>query len=841
MQQMSGGQPPSGAKESFSVFFSKVAGITTLICFVLLMTDSPPSLQKHALMILKYAVGSWGVFVALPYIVRSILKAPWQIATHLKSILRGVAIVIGLPFVLRTLWKNRHNLKGMIPRLINKWLESIGLGGLIVNVSPSVAPDLNNLQPGIDQAGRQSQSSPLSVAMQSSLPAPYDRLPINPNPIPSSTLDPTMASNLIRSAIEQAGINLDQNIDVISVESGPTLQTISFRLPPNLQFSQLRKKHEDLATHLGFRSGFSITSSHHRSAAAFVVPHKDRAAVYMRDIAAAFIEFAKSASIPMIFGKDALGRAVFMDLVKLPHLLIAGSTGSGKSVFLNGLLASALQSRSPSQLQFLLIDPKMVELNVFNGFPHLLSPVVTDPKRASLALKKVVVEMEKRYERMGKVGARNIIQYNRQSQQKMPYIVVVIDEYADLMMVAAGDVEDAVQRITQMGRAAGIHLISATQRPSSDIVTGTIKANLPSRVSFRLQGRVNYQVVLDSTDPNLLGMGDGVFTVNGGNLERFQSAAISINDDEAVAYIEDLKSYWRENSRQGSTSSTSTLSLSKDSPSEDENAVPADKQLNDVALLDETGQMSFGFPGLDEEDHEEEAVRDEEIYQKAVEWAQNPEVVFSASLLQRRFRIGALRAARIVDRMEQEGLIGPYDGQNPGRKWLGGQSEISATPADSPPWHDNEALSGDDEYTHFYQLVKDKGGFSMSFVQERMQIDSATATMHLRRMMEEGLIGSFDARIGMRPYIDPEQSDQAESELLDRIKEYVCSTGSVNTNELREMFQMRKEEILSLCKKLVDEGFLNDYTSKREGYTIAWSPEQMQEFLLEIKGQEKDI
>ncbi|MDN4090901.1 FtsK/SpoIIIE domain-containing protein [Paenibacillus polymyxa] len=835
MQQMSGGQPPTGSKESFSVFFSKVAGITTLICVVVLMTDSPPSLQKNAVMIMKYAVGSWGVFVALPFILRSILKAPWQMATHLKTILRGLVIVIGLPFVIRTLWKNRHNLKGMFPRLINKWLESVGLGGLIANSSPSLVPELSNLQPGKEQSGQQDQS-----LLQSSLPAPYDRLPINPNPIPSSTLDPEMASNLIRSAIEQAGINLDQNIDVISVESGPTLQTISFRLPSNLQFSQLRKKHEDLATHLGFRSGFSITSSHHRSAAAFVVPHKERAAVYMRDVAAEFIEFAKSASIPMIFGKDSLGKAVFMDLAKLPHLLIAGSTGSGKSVFLNGLLASSLQSRSPSQLQYLMIDPKMVELSAYNGFPHLMSPVVTDPKRASLALQKVVVEMEKRYERMGKMRVRNIIQYNQQSNQKMPYIVVVIDEFADLIMVAAGDVEDAVQRITQMGRAAGIHLISATQRPSADVVTGTIKANLPSRVSFRLQGRVNYQVVLDSTDPNLLGMGDGVYMVNGGNLERFQSAAISINDDEAVAYIDELKTYWRrERMQQAGTSPTSsTLSLSKDSPLEAVNETIPDEQLNAATLLDEAGQMSFGFPGLEEEDHEEAAI-DEEMYRTAVEWAKNPEVVFSVSLVQRHLRIGYSMAARIVDRMEREGLIGPWDGQNPGRKWIGGESgTVEDHYAGSPPWIDDE-VSEVDEYTRFCQVTQDNGGFSMSIIQEHLPMDAETATRYVQRMIGEGLLGEFDDKIGKRPYIDSKQSG-SDGELLEKLKVYICRTGSTKTSELRNVFQMRKEDILSLCKQLVEEGFLNDYTSKREGYTLAWTAEQREQFLQKREAEEEE-
>jgi DNA segregation ATPase FtsK/SpoIIIE-like protein len=306
------------------------------------------------------------------------------------------------------------------------------------------------------------------------------------------------------------------------------------------------KKRDDLANHIGHDRSFAVTSSPFSSAAAFILPHTERAFVYMSDMAQDLKVFAQTAQLPMVFGKDMEGKPILVDLAKLPHLLVAGATGSGKSVFINGLLTSLASTRSPQQVQFLLIDPKMVEFTMYTGLPHLISPPVTDPKRAALTLKKLVVEMEKRYQRFAEAGVRNLLQYNRNHpQDQMPYIVTVIDEYADLMVIARADVEETVQRLTQMGRAAGLHLILGTQRPSVDVVTGVIKSNLPSRVAFHLLSVYDFKTVMDTGGPHLLGGGDGICMLNGGGQKRFQSAAISADDDETTRYIEELKRYWR--------------------------------------------------------------------------------------------------------------------------------------------------------------------------------------------------------------------------------------------------------------------------------------------------------
>ncbi|OBZ09136.1 FtsK/SpoIIIE domain-containing protein [Bacillus sp. FJAT-26390] len=232
---------------------------------------------------------------------------------------------------------------------------------------------------------------------------------------------------------------------------------------------------------------------------------------------------------------------MIVDLARMPHLLIAGATGSGKSVCINTIINSLLLTRSPNQLRLLLIDPKQVEFTIYRGLPHLLVPPVSDMRKAMLAFTKVIVEMEQRYEKFAEAGVRNLKAYNsKRPQEKLPFIVVIIDEYADLMLVVGEEVEDGVQRITQKARAAGIHLILGTQRPSVDVVTGIIKANLPSRVTFQLQSAVDYRTVLDRGAPPLLGFGDGVCI----SLQRFQSAATSVDDNEATALIEELKTYW---------------------------------------------------------------------------------------------------------------------------------------------------------------------------------------------------------------------------------------------------------------------------------------------------------
>ncbi|HIS28733.1 MAG TPA: DNA translocase FtsK, partial [Candidatus Avamphibacillus intestinigallinarum] len=323
------------------------------------------------------------------------------------------------------------------------------------------------------------------------------------------------------------------------------------------------------------------------------------------------------------------GEAVVGQLNKMPHMLIAGATGSGKSVCVNGIIISILMQAKPHEVKMMMIDPKKVELNVYNGIPHLLAPVVTDPKKASQALKKVVAEMERRYELFSDTGQRNIEGYNdyikRHNQEhdddqpSLPYIVVLVDELADLMMVASNDVEDAITRLAQMARAAGIHLIIATQRPSVDVITGVIKANIPSRIAFSVSSQTDSRTILDSGGAEkLLGRGDMLFMpVGSSKPTRVQGAFLS--DEEVERIVE--------------------YCVSQQKAQYQEEMIPSD--VNEV----------------------KETV-DDELFDDAVQLIVEMQTA-SVSMLQRRFRIGYTRAARLIDAMEDRNIVGPYEGSKP--------------------------------------------------------------------------------------------------------------------------------------------------------------------------------
>lgn len=334
----------------------------------------------------------------------------------------------------------------------------------------------------------------------------------------------------------------------------------------------------------------------------------------------------------MPIGRDVSGSLITADLAKMPHLLIAGSTGSGKSVAINGIITSLLMNCPPDEVKLMLVDPKKVELGVYNGIPHLLTPVVTDPKKASRALHKLVLEMERRYELFANTGQRNISGYNAMIQRQnhdnnskeplMPYIVAIVDELSDLMMVASNEVEDAIIRLAQMARAAGIHMILATQRPSVDVITGLIKANVPSRMAFAVSSGTDSRTIIDQSGAEkLLGRGDMLFLPMGMNKPvRVQGAFISDSD------VENVVNFVREQ-------------------------LPAE--------YDESMEVS------DEElQHEADGEAEDELFSEAVEFVRQ-EQKCSVSMLQRRFRIGYNRSARIVDEMEKRGIVGPQEGSKP--------------------------------------------------------------------------------------------------------------------------------------------------------------------------------
>ena len=357
------------------------------------------------------------------------------------------------------------------------------------------------------------------------------------------------------------------------------------------------------------------------------VPNPNPALVTLRNVMQdrEFDKMRKKAKLPVAIGKGGSGETVNIDLAKMPHLLVAGSTGSGKSVFVNTIISCLLIEKDPSEVRLLLIDPKRVELTPYNGIPHLLTPVVVETDQVVSLLRGLIREMMDRYRRMEEIGVRNIDSYNRKSPDRMPYLVVAVDELADLMMTASVDVEQALCRLAQLGRATGIHLIVATQRPSVDVLTGLIKANFPSRVSFALTSQIDSRTILDTAGAEkLLGKGDMLYqSVDMSRPERVQGVFIS--DQE----IEDLVSFWKTTPR---------------------------GPVSDISL-----EPVGGVESDDADDDDEDVEGRDDMMDKAIELATRQKKL-STSLLQRRLRIGYPRAARLMDQLEEEGIVGPSDG-----------------------------------------------------------------------------------------------------------------------------------------------------------------------------------
>jgi S-DNA-T family DNA segregation ATPase FtsK/SpoIIIE len=412
---------------------------------------------------------------------------------------------------------------------------------------------------------------------------------------------------------------------VLDVVRGPAVTRYEVQPATGVKVSRIVGLTDDIALALAAKDIRMEAPIPGKSAIGIEVPNMEVSVVTMREVMETATFQNASSKLSIAFGRDISGQTIVGNLAKMPHLLVAGATGSGKSVCINGIITSILYKAAPDEVKFLMIDPKMVELNVYNGIPHLLAPVVTNPKRASLALKKIVVEMESRYELFSKSATRNIEGYNTLMADNpaavLPYIVVIVDELADLMMVAANDVEDSIARLAQMARAAGIHLIIATQRPSVDVITGVIKANIPSRIAFGVSSQVDSRTILDMVGAEkLLGRGDMLFLPVGMSKPiRVQGAFLS--DQE----VETLVNYAR-------------------------------------------GQAEAEYkedlvPEVEEESAEgKEAV--DELYDQAVQIILEAKQA-SVSLLQRRMRIGYTRAARLIDQMEARSIVGPYEGSKP--------------------------------------------------------------------------------------------------------------------------------------------------------------------------------
>ncbi len=475
-----------------------------------------------------------------------------------------------------------------------------------------------DLPPGQEQVGKTRGTSP----EKDSFKLPSFSLLAKPVRGKAQKNNKDIAENVKR--LEHTLGNFGIWAKVIKVSRGPVITRYEIQPPPGVKVSRIVGLADDMALSMAAPDVRIEAPVPGKAVVGIEIPNKEIATVYLRELVET-AEFQQSPShLTIALGKDVAGNPILDDLARMPHLLIAGATGSGKSVCLNTLIASILFKANPQQVKFLIIDPKMVELAIFNGIPHLVSPVVTEPKKAATSLRWAVKEMEYRYELFARAGVRDISRYNKlmlgQGKAPLPLLVIIIDELADLMMVAPADVEDAICRLAQMARAAGIHLVVATQRPSVDIITGLIKANIPSRISFAVSSQIDSRTILDMGGAEkLLGRGDMLFYPVGATKPiRVQGAYLS--DQE----VELLVQHWKKQSEP---------------------------------------QYEQGF--------EQEVILAGSAHDMEDELLSQALQVFieaghgSISLLQRRLHIGYARAARLMDILEKKGYVGGYEGSKP--------------------------------------------------------------------------------------------------------------------------------------------------------------------------------
>ena len=425
---------------------------------------------------------------------------------------------------------------------------------------------------------------------------------------------------------------------IVNANIGPSVTQYELDVKAGTKVSKILGIHRELALALAVKDVKIEAPIPGKRTIGIEVPNKVTTMVTVREILEKVPPKLKDSKLLVTLGKNVMGAPVFCEINKTPHLLVAGATGSGKSVCINSILISILMRTKPEEVKLVLVDPKKVELSMYNGVPHLLAPVVTDPKKANIALKKIVVEMERRYEVFSDSGTKNITSYNNyidkynegrpkeEQKNKLPFIVVIIDELADLMLVAAKEVEDSIMRITQMARAAGIHLIVATQRPSTDVITGVVKANIPSRISFAVSSQIDSRTILDQGGAEkLLGKGDMLFLPQGES-SPIRVQGTFIDEDEIKRVVDHV--------------------IKQQIAKYDNSLTMDDEELHATTMVEEKDDY------------------DEPLYNEIVDFVIQGGKA-SASLLQRRFRLGYNRAARAMDLLEERGIVGPPNGSKP--------------------------------------------------------------------------------------------------------------------------------------------------------------------------------
>ena len=446
----------------------------------------------------------------------------------------------------------------------------------------------------------------------------------------------TINSNV--ETLEQVFKDFGLEGKVVAINPGPTVTQYEMEVKSGTKLSRVLSIHSEIALALAAKDVRIQAPIPGKSTIGVEIPNKVTSMVTVREILESVPKNMAESKLLVTLGRNIMGRPIYCEINKTPHLLVAGSTGSGKSVCINSIIISMLMRAKPDEVKLVLVDPKKVELSMYNGVPHLLAPVVTDPKKANIALKKIVSEMERRYDLFSDSKTKNIAGYNAYIDKKnkklsdsekiphLPYIVVIIDELADLMLVAAKEVEDSIMRITQMARAAGIHLIVATQRPSTDVITGVVKANIPSRIAFTVSSSIDSRTILDQTGAEkLLGKGDMLFLPQGENVPiRVQGTFLS--DEEIKAVVDHT--------------------IKQQIARYDETLTMDDEETKATTMVE----------GND--------ATEEPLYNEIVEFVITQGKA-SASLLQRRFHLGYNRAARIIDLLEERGIIGAANGSKP--------------------------------------------------------------------------------------------------------------------------------------------------------------------------------
>jgi DNA segregation ATPase FtsK/SpoIIIE, S-DNA-T family len=451
---------------------------------------------------------------------------------------------------------------------------------------------------------------------------PFDLLDDNKTEVDSGNIENNVA--IIQKTLADFGIEVEMG----EVNVGPTVTQYTLRPTTGVKLSQIASLQNDLALALAAHSIRMELPIPGKALVGIEVPNKSTAIVRLREVMQTTDFINHKSKLVIGLGRDVAGRPQVTDLAKMPHLLIAGATGTGKSVAINSLFISLLYRNTPQDVKFIVVDPKRVELNMYNGIPHLLTPAITEPDKAVNALKWAVAEMERRYKLLAEVGKRNVSDYNEATELRLPYIVIIVDELADLMAVAQQDVEATIVRLAQMARAVGIHLVLATQRPSVEVITGLIKANITSRLAFAVASQIDSRTILDSSGAEkLLGNGDMLFTSAEFNKpKRIQGAYIG--EKEVRKVVDFFK--------------------------QQTGAVIYNEEILEKA------KRPLGIPGMSGGDGDV----DDDLYEEAKDEVTRAGKA-SASLLQRRLRIGYARAARLLDILEDKGVIGPGDGAKP--------------------------------------------------------------------------------------------------------------------------------------------------------------------------------